>query len=253
MHDGRSWWWFALTVVLSACAGKSDGNCSQPCSVENESTYTVLESCPGCTCGQRHTCINHCMVSVYDESCGSCDCNMGADAHDAVPSDVSCEQPCSVDGVSVYKKGQDCIYCHCGWTETCVNHCVVVSGESCGSCDCNMKPDTYSDAPYDVPLDALLDVPADVSLSTATAACYADCAKQKADCPSLSESKCHGLCEYVVAGLKAGACTDAQVAQWQCEAVALFVCATDTDVVAQPASVTECAAELSAKVAACGK
>ena len=47
--------------------------------------------------------------------------------------------------------------------------------------------------------------------------------------------------------------TDAQVAQWQCEAVALFVCATDTDVVAQPASVTECAAELSAKVAACGK
>ncbi len=102
-------------------------------------------------------------------------------------------------------------------------------------------------------VDAGSDAGADVAGSAAAAACKNDCVKQKADCASVDLTQCYGLCDYVAPGLAPGACTDAQVAVWHCESVALFVCATDTNVVAQLADPATCATANAAKTAACGK
>jgi hypothetical protein len=88
-------------------------------------------------------------------------------------------------------------------------------------------------------------------LSPARAACHADCAQQLRYCASLDVKACQGLCDYVVAQLPAGTCTAAQTALWQCEATALWTCATATDIVGELVDPAACATLTAARDAAC--
>ncbi len=88
--------------------------------------------------------------------------------------------------------------------------------------------------------------------TTPLTACKTDCDKQKHDCATIDLQQCYGLCAYVLPGLKTG-CVVPQTAVWQCEAVALFICATDTQVVGKLADANACHAEHAARDAACAK
>jgi hypothetical protein len=88
---------------------------------------------------------------------------------------------------------------------------------------------------------------------TPTAACKSDCDAQKKDCATIDLTQCYGLCDYVVPGLKSAECIAKQTAVWECEAVALFVCATDTNVVGALKDANACKAEHDARDVACPK
>ena len=111
--------------------------------------------------------------------------------------------------------------------------------------------DGGADGAIEVKSDATVDAAVDATV-TPSAACKLDCDKQKSDCASIDLSQCYGLCDYVVPGLKAGACTEKQTAQWLCETAVKWQCAPDQNVVGQLADPASCKAENAAKVAACG-
>lgn len=64
-----------------------DASCSRPCGVEAQTTFVVTQKCGAITCGYTQKCTDLCWV-IVDSNAGSCDCNMGADAHADVPLDV---------------------------------------------------------------------------------------------------------------------------------------------------------------------
>ncbi len=120
-------------------------------------------------------------------------------------------------------------------------------------CGATNTPAGATDATSDGSDDSGADAGADAVAVTPTAACKSDCDTQKQDCATLDLAQCYGLCDYVVPGLATADCVAKQTAVWTCEAVTLFVCATDTNVVGALKDPNACHAEHVARDAACPK